>query len=326
MSKTPRIAKPANASFGPQGKPGGLYRKPFWMPAISYYCLAFAIVIAVFFVVWWLLQDPTGGAPWIPAGILASMLLVGAVLLRETVLREARNRYMAISRRLESNLNQAMKNSVPRRPKLSIDKNSTILAEIEKRSSAARTLKELPDAHLEAFEICDEYLTLTGKELDSIGVGSPRLGAIRQGRKRAKKLHHYHLLSWAAVESGIYTKEAQDCDTIEEKVESAEKALTVLNTALEFYPSDERLLDSVEAVRELLFRTEVSHRVENAESAEMEGDYKSAIGSYKDALFYLARQEVETEEAKQIAEKINGQIEKLRDIAERYPSREGGQQ
>ena len=63
-------------------------RPPFWLPASNYYVLAVAIALAFFFVVWGILDDVDGvRAPWQTAGVSASILLVGAVVLREMILR-----------------------------------------------------------------------------------------------------------------------------------------------------------------------------------------------------------------------------------------------
>ncbi len=292
------------------------YKRPFWLPAISYYFLTVAIVLAVFFIVWWFLKEPIGGTPWIPAGIISSLLLIGAVLLREIYLRNAMSRYIAIKRRLDENLNRAAASVPSIKTKFTLRQNAAFLSEIARKSDAARTLDELPDAHLEVFEMCEEYLRFTEKELESVGVGSPRFGAIRKGRRKARKFHRYHLLGWASIESRLYTQEAQTCGTILEKIENAEKALNVLNTALDFYPREVRLLESVDVVKELIASAEISHRISAAERFAERGDHGAAIGNYKDALYYLARDEIEGKETKQLARKITKEVDRLREIAE----------
>ena len=91
------------------------YRRPFWLPASNYYILAAAVAIASFFLVWGILHDGDD-APWVPAGIGASLILIGAVFLREIVLRKARNRYLLAQKRLDFTLDSASlhtKNSAP---------------------------------------------------------------------------------------------------------------------------------------------------------------------------------------------------------------------
>jgi len=181
-------------------------------------------------------------------------------------------------------------------------------------------LKKLPDVHLEVFELCEEYLALTKRELDMIGIGSSRFGSIRRGRRRVKELHRYHLLTWAAIESQIYTKAASDCDIVAEKIDTANRALEVLGTALEFYPQEAKLLESAEVVREFVGSARISRAVEKAEKAVFEGEFTQAIGSYRDALFYLAREDVKSEEKEVIAEKINSEINKLREKRRNPPN------
>ena len=292
------------------------YKRPFWLPAISYYFLTVATVLVIFFIVWWFLKEPQGGTPWIPAGIISSLLLIGAVLLREIYLRNAMIRYIAVKRRLDDNLTRAAASVPSIKAKFTLRQNEAFLSEIRRKSNAARTLEGLPDAHLEVFEMCEEYLGLTEKELKSVGVGSPRFGAIRNGRRKAREYHRYHLLGWASIESRLYTQEAQNCGTILAKIENAEKALNVLNTALHFYPRDVRLLESVDVVKELIASAEISHRISAAERLAERGDHGAAIGNYKDALYYLAREEIEGKETKKLARKISKEVDRLRELAD----------
>ena len=64
-------------------------RRPFWLPASNYYVLAFAIAVAAFFLVWGILQDGGDEMPWATAGVSASLILIGSVILRELILRRA---------------------------------------------------------------------------------------------------------------------------------------------------------------------------------------------------------------------------------------------
>lgn len=292
------------------------YNRPFWLPATSYYFLSVAIAITVFFVVWGFLDSGRiTESPWILSVILSGFVLVLAVLLREIVLKNARRRYLLAKNQLDRNVGgqRNSSGSTSKRSKLTIEKNTLILKNIEKKSTAANILKELPDAHLEVFELCEEYLALTKRELDNIGIGSPRFGSIRRGRRRVKELHRFHLLAWAAVESQIYTKAAGNCNMISEKLETGERALTVLDTALEFYPNESQLVESASLVRGFMATTKISHSIEQAEHAALGNDTSAAIGFYKDALFSLTRGSFKNEEKDAIAEKINAEINKLRD-------------
>lgn len=293
------------------------YRRPFWLPASNYYILAIAVTIAFFFLAWGILHEESDDMGYIPAGIGASLVLVGAVFLREVVLRKARNRYLLAERKLDYNLKNAFLHQQPNRNpnKLTLEKNAAIIGEIKKKSEAAQVLGKLSDGHWEVFEMCNEYLTINESEMKTVGIGSPRLAALRRGREIVGELHRYHLLAWAEIESRALTQEAKNRVTMSEKLETAQKALTVLDSALQFYPDESKLLESEEALKEFAASIKVSHRIEQAERAAFKGNYKRAISHYRDALFFLARENVQAQEKEVIAEKINAEISKLREIA-----------
>jgi tetratricopeptide (TPR) repeat protein len=277
--------------------------------------LAVAISAAIFFLVWGILHEGEE-MPWIPAGILASISIATAVVVREFFLRRARNQFLRAQKRLDYNLTSAAQHkSKDSNNKLTIEKNAAILRNIERKSEAARILGKLPDAHWEVFEICNEYLQITERELQTVGVGSPRLPALRLGREKIQELHKFHLLTWAAVETKTLTQEARIRATIAEKLETAQKALAVLDSALQFYPNEAELTASATAVEEFIASIKVSHWIEQAERSAFKGNYKRAVSHYRDALFYLARENVRSEEREMIAEKINAEIEKLREIS-----------
>jgi tetratricopeptide (TPR) repeat protein len=309
--------KRAVVSFTPINKESGYrtYRRPFWLPAPAYYILAVAISAAIFFLVWGILHEGEE-MPWIPAGILASITIAAAVIAREFFLRRARNRFLRAQKRLDYNLKSAAQQHKSKDSnKLTIEQNAAILRNIERKSEAAKVLGKLPDAHWEVFEICNEYLQITERELQTVGVGSPRLPALRLGREKIQELHRFHLLTWAAVETKTLTQEARIRATIAEKLETAQKALAILDSALEFYPDETELNESATAVEEFIASIKISHWIEQAERSAFKGNYKRAISHYRDALFYLARENVRNEERELIAEKINAEIEKLREIS-----------
>ncbi len=293
------------------------YRRPFWLPASNYYILAFAVAVAFFFLVWGILHAERDDMAYVPAGIGASFVLIGAVFLREVVLRKARNRYLSVERKLDYNLNNLPLHRLPNHNpnKLTLEKNAAIIAAIRKKSEAAQVLGKLSDGHWEVFEMCNEYLALNESEIETVGVGSPRLAALRRGKEIVGELHRYHLLTWAEIEARGLTTEAKNRVTMTEKLKTAQKALTVLDSALEFYPNETKLLESESALREFVASIKVSHRLEQAERAAFKGNYKRAISHYRDALFFLARENVAEEDKEIIAEKINTEISKLREIS-----------
>lgn len=291
------------------------YRRPFWLPASNFYILAVAVALVFFFIVWGLFHDEE--MPYIPAGIGASLILVGAVILREIVLRKMRNRFLLAQKRLDYNLNNAVLRQ-PQKPnpnKLTIEKNAAIIAAIRKKSEAAQVLGKLPDGHREVFQMCNEYLLLNEKELETVGTGSPRLAALRRGKEIIGGIHRFHLLAWTEIESRRLTQESKNCVTISEKLKTAQEALSVLGSALQFYPDENRLLESEEALKNFIASIKISHRLEQAERAAFKGNYKRAISHYRDALFFLARENVKEEEKEKVAEQINTEIEKLRHLS-----------
>lgn len=294
------------------------YRPPFWLPAVNYYVLALAVSIAFFFLVLGMLHEGDE-APWFPALIGASLVLIAAVVLREIILRKARNRFLSAQKKLDYNIKNVGLHASANRSanKLSVAQNAAIIQEIAKKSDAAKVLARLPEGHLEVFEMCNEYLQINEKELETVGVGSPRLAALRRGREVVRDLHHFHLLSWAEIESLALTQEAKNRVTISEKLETAQKALSVLDSALQFYPNEARLIESETALQEFIASIKISHWIEQAERSAFKGNYKRAINHYRDALFFLARGNVRSNEKDIIAGKINSEIEKLREKAEK---------
>ena len=299
------------------GRNSNKYRRPFWLPAPSYYVLATAIAIAFFFCIWGILHEGGEDMPWITAGIGASILLIGAVILREIVLRKARNNFLSVQKRLDNNLKkvapQISENNNPN--KLSLQQNILIIKEIQKKSEAAKILGKLSEGHLEVFEMCREYLTVNKNQLETVGNGSPRLAALWRSREIIQKLHHFHLLAWAELESRLFTQEAKNRVTISEKLEMSQKALTVLDFALQFYPNEPQLVQSDAILKEFAASINISHFIEKAELATFKGNNKIAINHYRDALFFLARENVKSEDKEMIAEKINSEIEKLRELS-----------
>ncbi len=299
------------------GRDSNKYRRPFWLPASNYYILTTAAAIAFFFFLWGILHEGGEDTPLITAGIGASILLIGALVLREIILRRARNNFLSAQKRLDNNLKkvapQLSANSIAK--KLTVQQNAEIIKDIQKKSEAAKVLGKLSEGHLEVFEMCSEYLAVNKNQLETVGLGSPRLAALRRGREIVQDLHHFHLLAWAELESRLFTQDAKNRAIISEKLEMSQKALTVLDFALQFYPNETRLLESDKALKEFAASIKISHFIEQAKRAAFKNNYKLAINHYRDALFFLARENVNREEKEIIAGKINIEIEKIRELS-----------
>lgn len=288
-------------------------RRPFWLPASNYYVLAVAAASAFFFLAWGLLNDAGEETPWITAGIGASIVLFGAVLFRELILRRIRSRFIRRESILDRQLSEVYSRIETIRPadKLTIERNATLISEIRRKSDAAKVLGKFAAGHREVFELCESYLATNERELRHIGAGSPRIGPLRKGRDTATRHHHYHLLKWAEIEIGSLNQLAKAGSRLDEKVEAARNAVGVIDYALNFYPQERSLLDSRDVLTEMIVSIEVSEIVEDAEKAAFQGDLKRARLFYRDALYRLGRDNAVSESRRLAAERIAIEMEKL---------------
>jgi tetratricopeptide (TPR) repeat protein len=124
-------------------------------------------------------------------------------------------------------------------------------------------------------------------------------------------LQRHHLLTWARGSARAFTHEAQQRVRLYEKLETANRALECIDSALKVYPDEEELRVSACAVREFITSSRVAHWVELAERAAFKGQYRRAIDRYRDALFYLTRDGAD-HDREAGAERITREIELLR--------------
>ena len=285
-------------------------KRPFWLPAPGYYFLAAAAAIAVFFAVWLILHEGGEDLPWITAGLAASGILGLAVYLREVVLRRARRRFLATQKRLDENLRQLPVSMQPQR--LSLQQNADLIAQIRQKSEAAKMFGHLSEGHREVFEMCAEYLRLNKNQLEIVHPGSLRLPVLRNGRDTVGRLHKFHLLAWAEIESRNLTQAARNQIKLAAKLETAQKAINILESARAIYPQAVELIDSIAALRGFMASLKISHWIEQAERSAFKGNRKRALNLYRDALFFMARENLPREENQMIAGKINDAMEKLK--------------
>lgn len=281
-------------------------QRPFWMPASNYYVLAFAVAAAFFFVVWGILEDEGVKAPWQTAGVSACVLLCGAVVLREVFIRRARNRFLRQPpAKNRSSQNDGIAN------KLTTEKVAAVLQEIRRKSDAANVLDKISSGHREVFELCMAFVQRVDIELPIVKAGSPRLAALIKGRNAATEMHKFHTLRWAEIESRVLTAEAGSHVEPEQRIRAAQKALDVIDRALDAYPSEKSLVQSRHLLSELAVSIKVSHAVEEAEKTAFRGDYADARKLYRDALFYLGRENTQSVERELAAQRILEAMEKL---------------
>jgi hypothetical protein len=291
-------------------------RRPFWLPASNYYVLSIALSAAFFFLMWGILHDAGDETPWITAGVSASMLLVGAVVLREVILRRARARQYRLQRQIDASFAGVgpRVGTQPARAKLTLEQNAAILNRIKQKSQAAKVLDKFSAGHREVFELCHEYLVRNDEELKTVAAGSPRFSALLKGRNSAAVTHRFHLLQWAEIEARQLINEANVRTAASDRIEAANKAATVIDYALESYPADGDLLASRQVIDEMIVTIKASDAVERAERAAHRQDYREAISNYRDALFYHGRDNLMTDERQRAAERLTAEIERLRSL------------
>ena len=275
----------------------------------------------LFFTLWWMLHSSGDEAPWIPAGLAASVVMLVAVAAREVIMRRAWTRYIleqegydqidssGARQRHESGMSSS---SVNRGRRSSFDKHTAALRAVQKRSAEADAPGSLPETHLDVYQLCKEYLAGTEESLRSSSLTIEKNVALRAGQDRVRALQKHHLLAWASGASRSLTHEAQRRARLSDKLETALRALDVIESALRFYPDEAELHESSAAIREFMTSAKVAHWVELAERAAFKGHYRRAIDRYRDALFYLSREQMKEGVRAEMAGKIGREIEILR--------------
>jgi len=249
-------------------------------------------------------------APWIPAGLAASVVLLVVLSAREVVMRRAWTRYLLDQGRDPSTRSSANKRGFPGKSHSSSGL-SAAWRTIQNQSEEA-DLASNAESHFDVFHLCQDYLSTTDETLRSNNLPAEKRIAIRAGQDRIRAIQKHHLLTWARDSSRSLTYEAQQRARTSDKIEAANRALHCLESAQKFYPDETELNESSLAIREFIASVKVAHWVELAERSAFKGHYRRAIERYKDALFYLNRETVKEEVRIPGAERIGREIELLR--------------
>jgi tetratricopeptide (TPR) repeat protein len=283
------------------------------MPSsVGYLVSAIVVSVGLFFGLWWILVSGGDEAPWLPAGLAASVVLLVALSAREVVMRRAWTRYL-----LENGINQKpssrlRSSSRSQKKGFSASLHSAALRAIQKQSSTADHPGSTPEMHLDVAQMCHDYLASTDEAIRSGSHGSERGMAIRAGQVRVRALHRHDLLTWERVQSQLLTHEAQQRARTFDKIETATRALDCLDSTLRIYPDEADLSESRVAIEEFIASVKVAHWVELAERSAFKGHYRRAIDRYRDALFYLNQDVVKEDVRRAGTEKIEREIEKLK--------------
>lgn len=280
------------------------------------------VAIAFGLFLWWLLSNSGDEAPWLPAGLAVAVVLLVALSAREVVMRRAWTRYLLEHGIQEKSKSRSSSSQSGRSQKkgFSASLHSAALRTIQKESSIADAPGATPEAHFEVARLCHDYLKSTEEAMRSGSLGSEKGVAIRAGQDRVRALHKHHLLTWARGYSRALTREAQQRARTFDKIETANKALECIDSALRVYPDEPELNASKTAIEEFVASVKVAHWVELAERSAFKGHNRRAIDRYKDALFYLNQDAVKVEVRRAGSERIQREIEKLQDSLRSHES------
>jgi hypothetical protein len=284
------------------------------MPSSTGYLMAAIILaVALFFALWWILVRGGDEAPWLPAGLASSVVLLVALSAREVVMRRAWTRYLLENGIQDPPRSKSRSSHSSRSSKkgFSASVHSAALRTIQKHSSAADSPSATPEAHLDVAQLCHDYLVSSDEAIRSGSYGSEKGIAIRAGQDRIRALHKHHLLTWAKGHSLLLTHEAQQRARTFDKIETANRALDCIDSALKIYPDETELHESKTAISEFIASVKVAHWVELAERSAFKGHYRRAVDRYRDALFYLNQDVVKPEVRAAGTEKIERQIADL---------------
>lgn len=283
------------------------------MPSSTGYLIGAIIAAAsLFFALWWMFVSGGDEAPWIPAGLAASVVLLVALSAREVIMRRAWTRYL-LEQGIHDHSNRE-RSDQSRSPKRTSSTSmlSSSLRLIQKQSLEADAPGSSPDAHLDVFHLCRDYSAGADEALQSNSLPAEKRVSIRAGQERVRALQKHHLLTWARESSRSLTNEAQQRARTADKIETANKALSCLDSASKVYPEEPELEASRVALLEFITSVKVAHWVELAERSAFKGHYRRAINRYQDALFYLSREPISEEVRLAGTTRIKREIDALR--------------
>src|SRR5260370_23501079 len=285
---------------------GGRARRP---SASGFMAAAAAAAAVIFFILWWMLQGEE--SPWVPAGLAASVVMLVAASAREIGVPRSFARYLLEQDKHQERSRESGESSSRLVNMQSVSSHASALRVVQKRSAKADASESNPEAHLECYRLCVDYLASAEEALRLPNLAPENRVALRSGQDRVRTLQKHHLLAWARSSARTLTREAQQRARLYQKVEVANRALDCIDSALKIYPDEEELNESAGAVREFITSSRVAHWVELAERAAFKGYYRRAIHFYPAPLFFLTRG-TPTNDPGAAAERVTREIELLR--------------
>src|ERR1041384_6597674 len=244
------------------------------MPSsVGYLISAILIAVGVFFGLWWILVSGGDEAPWLPAGLAASVVLLVALSAREVLMRRAWTRYLLENGISERPSSRSRASGRSQKRGFSSSFHSAALRAIQKQSSAADAPGSTPEMHLDVAQLCHDYLASTDEAIKSASYGGEKGITIKAGQERVRALHRHHLLTWARGQSQLLAHEAQQRARTFDKIETATRAMDCIDSALRAYPDETELNESRVAIEEFIASVKVAHWVELAERSAFKGHY-----------------------------------------------------
>jgi len=276
-----------------------------------------AVAIMLFFALWWMLVSSGDEAPWTPAGLAALVVFLVGFSAREVVMRRAWTRHLLEHDQRERPAREhgaregsARSKSTPNLSSSSL--HAATFRHLQRQATEADAAGAPPESHLAVFHACQDYLSQVDEALRGSNLSGESRVALRAGQEKARSLQKHHMLTWARDESRILTRDAQQRARMSDKIETANRAMDCIDSALKVYPDQPELEESKLAIREFIASVKVAHWVELAERSAFKGHYRRAIERYKDALFYLSRESVKEEVRLAGTERISREIDLLR--------------
>jgi hypothetical protein len=289
-----------------------LESRPFWFSALNYFLVLVVIAVLLSFISWLITREFDEEISLIVFAIVFLTVLGVGSFIRSKLKRSVQTKILIANNKQNDRIRIRKKEESE--TKLSVTANSNLVSQIEKKSEAANLLGRIPKVHLEVFECCNEYLEIIDDELKRVGAGSPRLISFLKGRERIKKLHKKHLLQWAETEASELISQSNRLDSLSERIRIGKKTLIVLESALEFYPNEKRLMESREALERFVSSALISESMENAEKCLAAADDVSATKYYYQALEEIERSKAPAYEKEPISAHINQEISRLSKI------------
>ena len=249
-----------DARRAPEFSARGRRSRPRIPSTSGFMAAAAAAAATLFLVLWWMLQGED--SPWVPAGFAAIVVLLVAASAREIVVRRSLARYLLEPDRQQERSRESGELHSKLVNMQSTGSHASALRALQKRSAKVDESESNPEAHLETYRLCVDYLASAEEALRSPATTAENRVALRSGQDRVRTLQKHHLLTWARSSARALTREAQQRARLYEKVEVANRALDCIDSALKVYPDEKELNESAGAVREFIMSSRVAHWVD----------------------------------------------------------------